>query len=175
MTGRPRFCLACGSRLRTVVEDGRRRRRCPACGFVFYGNPVPAAVGVIARGGRILLTRRGRPPYAGTWDLPGGFMEGGETPEETLRRELREELGIGIRRARLLGFAADRYGPTGFEVLTVIYRVTPAPGPFRPADDVTEARWFPEGRVPFRAIAFPSMRRALRAFVRGGAVRTGRR
>jgi mutator protein MutT len=162
-----RFCLACGGRLRAVRERGRRRRRCPRCGWTFYDNPVPAAVAVIARGGRILLTRRARPPYAGTWDLPGGFLEAGESPEQCLRRELGEELGLGTRRARLLGFATDRYGANGFPILTLVYRVTVGSGRPQAADDVSEARWVRRRAVPYRAIAFPGLRRLLRARLSG--------
>jgi len=68
-----RFCLVCGARLRRARLEGRWRRRCPRCGWTFYANPVPAVVAVIVRGGRVLLTRRARPPYQGTWDAPGGF------------------------------------------------------------------------------------------------------
>lgn len=148
-------------------EEGRLRRRCPRCGWTFYNNPVPAAVAVLMRGGRILLTRRARPPHAGTWDLPGGFLEAGESPERCLRREIREELGIGIRRARLIGFATDRYGPKGFPLLTLVYRVSAARGRLRAGDDVSEARWFPRRAVPYREIAFPGLRRLLRACLSG--------
>lgn len=157
-----RFCIACGRRLTVVVDGAHRRPRCPRCGWTWYANPVPAAIALIVHRGRVLLGRRARPPYAGTWDLPGGFLEAGETPEHGLARELREELGIGIRRARLAGFATDRYGPRGFAVLTAIYRVTPTSVALTPADDVSEVRWFPVRRVPYRAIAFPEMRRRLR-------------
>jgi len=157
-----RFCLRCGARLRSAVEDGRRRLRCPACGWTFYGNPVPAAVALVARGDRVLLTLRARAPYAGTWDLPGGFLEAGETAEEGLVRELREELGMRVRTLRLLTTAHDVYGPRGFPVLTLVYRVTPAAGPLSAADDVAEARWFPRDRLPLRRIAFRGVREALR-------------
>jgi hypothetical protein len=73
---RARYCLVCGRPLALVREAGRTRRRCPACGWTYYVNPVPAVVAVIQRGQRLLLTRRARPPYPGTWDLPGGFLEG---------------------------------------------------------------------------------------------------
>ena len=162
-----RFCLACGGRLATAREDGRARRRCRRCGWTFYGNPVPAAVAVVERGGRVLLVRRARPPYAGTWDLPGGFLEAGELPAACLARELREEVGLRVRRARLLGFATDRYGPKGFPVLAAVYRVGAAVGRLSAADDVSEARWFPRRAVPFGAIAFPSMRRLLRRYLSG--------
>jgi ADP-ribose pyrophosphatase YjhB (NUDIX family) len=134
---------------------------------MFYANPVPAAVAVIMRGQRILLARRAHPPHAGTWDLPGGFLEADETPEAGLRRELKEELGLRVRRARPIVLATDRYGPGGFPILTIIYRVTPEPGPLTPADDVSEARWFARDRIPYREIAFAAVRRELRAWLRG--------
>jgi hypothetical protein len=75
---------------------------------------------------------------------------------------------VATRRARLVGFATDRYGPRGVPVLTIAYRVTPAVGRLRPADDVSEVRWFPRRAVPYRAIAFSGMRRLLRAYLGGG-------
>jgi ADP-ribose pyrophosphatase YjhB (NUDIX family) len=149
-----------------VREHGRQRRRCRACGWTYYENPVPAAVAVIVRRGRLLLGRRAAPPYANTWDLPGGFLEAAEAPEAALRRELREELGIGVRRARFVGFATDRYGRGGFPVLALVYEVTPGQGALRAADDVSEVRWFPLARLPLREIGFPAMRRLVRAYAR---------
>lgn len=163
MTQRARFCLRCGGRLRDVREGGRRRRRCPRCGYTFYDNPVLASCAVVRRAGRILLTLRAHEPYAGMWDLPGGFLEAGETPADALHRELREELDARIRHARLVGFEPDRYGPDGFPTLTAVYQVSLGPGPLSCADDVAEARWFPTDRIPFNRFAFPSMRRAVRA------------
>jgi ADP-ribose pyrophosphatase YjhB (NUDIX family) len=145
-----------------VREDGHPRRRCRACGWIFYDNPVPAANAVIVRGGRLLLGRRARPPYARMWDLPGGFLESGEAPEQALRRELKEELDATPRTVRWAGAAADTYGRNGFPVLSLFFRVTLAPGTLRPADDVTELRWFAVDRLPFRRIAFAGTRGALR-------------
>jgi ADP-ribose pyrophosphatase YjhB (NUDIX family) len=175
----PRFCAACGTRVATLrppkghdatgVRGGRsEQRRCPACGWIFYANPVPAAVALITRGRSILLARRANAPYRGTWDLPGGFLEAGETPDDGLRRELSEELGLGTRRSALIGFAIDRYGAGGFPVLALIYRVTPAPGAVRAADDVSEARWFPRDRLPLREVGFPAMRAFLRRWSGSG-------
>jgi ADP-ribose pyrophosphatase YjhB (NUDIX family) len=123
---------------------------------------VPAAVAIVTARGRVLLARRARPPYAGTWDLPGGFLEADETPMAGLRRELREEIGARIRRARLAGFATDRYGPGGIAVLTVVYAVTPVSTSLHAEDDVSEVRWFPRHAIPYSEIAFTGLRRLLR-------------
>lgn len=61
---------------------------------------VQAAGVVCFRDGQVLLIRRGTPPRAGEWSLPGGRLEKGETPEAAALRELREETGV---EARLLG------------------------------------------------------------------------
>lgn len=158
--------MACGARLRAVREEGKRRLRCRRCGWTFYGNPIPAAVALVVRGKKILLGRRAAAPYQGTWDLPGGFLEGDETPEVGLRREIKEELGVGIRTARFLGFFHETYGPRGFPILAMVYRVRLAPGRLVTASDVSELRWFDRERLPFREISFPSVRRALRQFAR---------
>jgi 8-oxo-dGTP diphosphatase len=171
----PRFCAACGARVETLPGEMSERRRCPACGWMFYANPVPAVIAVITRGDQVLLTRRAHEPHAGTWDLPGGFLEADESPEAGLRRELREELGLTVRRASPIVLATDRYGRGGFPILTVIYRVTTAPGRITAADDVSEARWFPRARLPYRQIAFPSVRRELRAWLEGATGRSRQR
>lgn len=167
MTVAARFCVRCGARLRIVRDQGRRRRRCPRCGWTFYANPVPATAALIVHRGRVLLGRRARPPYAGTWDLPGGFLESGETPERGLAREVREELGVGVQRLWFVGFTRDLYGPDGFEVLVIVFRVTPASRRLRAADDVSELRWFPVGQVPYRQIAFAGLRRLVRRVLTG--------
>lgn len=144
------------------MEDGRRRDRCPRCGYTFYDNPAPAAVAIVRGPRGVLLTRRARPPYAGTWDLPGGFLEAGEAPDRGLVRELREELGVRGTLGRLVGFYPDTYGPGGMPVLAVVYaaRLSGAPSA---RSDVAEVRWFRPDAIPWKQIAFPSIRRALRA------------
>lgn len=160
-------CLACGSRLRPVREERRTRRRCPRCGWTFYNNPVPAVVGVIRnRRGQILLVRRAAPPYEGSWDLPGGFLEAGELPEPALRREIREEVGARPVRMRLLGFFNDTYGTGGFPILATVYTARLAGSP-RAASDVSEVAWYSPRNLPYREIRFRSVREALRSYLEG--------
>jgi ADP-ribose pyrophosphatase YjhB (NUDIX family) len=156
--------MVCGGRLGTVLDEGRRRLRCRRCGWTFYSNPIPAAVGLVVKGKKVLLARRAARPYRGTWDLPGGFLERDETPEVALRRELKEEIGVGIASARFLGAFHDTYGPRGFPVLAIVYRVRLARGRLVTASDVAELRWFDRDALPFAEIKFPSVRRALRRF-----------
>lgn len=54
--------------------------------------------GVIEKEGKVLIAKRSRPddPLAGTWEFPGGKVRAGETPQESIRRELREELNIEV-------------------------------------------------------------------------------
>lgn len=64
------------------------------CTLCSFRNPKGTATAVIIRDNKILVLERNEEPFKGQWDLPGGYMQEGETPEETLRRELTEELGV---------------------------------------------------------------------------------
>jgi len=160
------FCPLCGSRFTTKKIGGRARLWCTACGFVFYQNAKPAASALIIREGKVLLVKRAVDPQKGWWDVPGGFVEEDEDPESGMKRELREELGVGVARQKLLGIFPDIYysniGPTA-KVFNVYYLVELKKGRFKPADDITAAKWFPLHRPPTR-IAFQHIRKALRAW-----------
>ncbi|MGH7730012.1 MAG: NUDIX domain-containing protein [Candidatus Eiseniibacteriota bacterium] len=155
----PRYCLRCGTRMVLRLEHGRRRATCPACGFIHYRNPVPAA-GVILPGRQgVLMVKRKFDPAAGAWCLPAGFMEYGETPERCAVRELREETGLSARINGLFGVYAGFDDPRVRTVL-ILYAAVRTGGRLEPGDDATEARYFAASRLP-RRIAFESHRRAL--------------
>ncbi len=111
----------------------------------------------------MLLARRAVPPRRGCWDVLGGFIEAGETAEQAVRREVREELGAGVVLDRLLAIIPGVYGPDRTPTLNIYYvgRLRGRPEDLRPNDDVAAAAWFPLTRLP-RTIAFASNRRALR-------------
>jgi 8-oxo-dGTP diphosphatase len=147
-----RFCSSCGARLVRRRLAGHFRRVCPRCGQVAYENAKPCAGALVERRGRLLLARRAVPPYKGWWDIPGGFLEADEHPEDGARREVHEETGLRVRILGLLGIYLDRYG--GSPVMTLYYLARPVGGRERPADDAAELRWFARDELP-RQIAFP--------------------
>ena len=91
MPDRYKHCTFCGARF---VPDVPWPRRCGACGETTYRNPTPVAVAVQPIGAGLLVVRRAIPP---AWDrlaLPGGFIEVGESWQQAVTRELREETGL---------------------------------------------------------------------------------
>lgn len=106
------------------------------------------------RRGRLLLVRRGRPPFAGRWALPGGFCEIGETTVDCGAREVAEETSVVVRIGRLLGVYSDpKRDPRGHTV-TVLYEARPIRGVARGGDDAAEARWFTRREVEELTLAF---------------------
>ena len=83
--------------------------------------PVGFVIGALIRRGRVLLVRRAptRRFYPDMWDLFGGHVEAGESAEEALRREGREELGVDVESFELLGTDWDRVEQAGFAVFSV--------------------------------------------------------
>ncbi len=138
---------------------------CIGCNVPIYENPVPASCSVVVdRGERVLLVRRSAPPRVGYWCLPGGFMELGESPEETALRELREESGIKGRIEQLLGVTAGHDNPAG-TVLITGYLIREFSGTPVPGDDASEAAFFHLDRLP--EIAFESHAGFLRLYRAG--------
>jgi 8-oxo-dGTP diphosphatase len=91
------------------------------------------AAGVLVRKGRILVARRKRAGGApGKWEFPGGTVEPGETPEQGLVRELREELAIKSRAGVLLGSTSGGSGSRRFELM--VFDVSSFSGEPRPVD-----------------------------------------
>ena len=83
--------------------------------------PVVVAAAVVIRDGRVLLTRRLEGQHlAGMWEFPGGKLEDGESPEEALARECREECGIDLEVAEILDVTHHRYPEK--DVLLLFYR-----------------------------------------------------
>lgn len=92
--------------------------------------------------GRVLLIRRGNEPFKGSYALPGGFVDVGETVEEACRRELREETGITVRDLLLVGVYSDpTRDPRGHTVSAAFLAdLTSSADPIA-GDDAATAEW----------------------------------
>ena len=136
-------CPCCGGGLAGDLE----RLECPACGFVMYANPAPAACALIEDDeGRVVLTRRAFEPYQGMWDVPGGFIGETEHPLDALRRELLEETGLDVLPGEWYGAFLVPY--EGRTVVNLVWRARVLGGTPAPNDDVSELGWFSREELP---------------------------
>ena len=94
------FCGRCGARTEHV--RGERARRCPECGLVSYPRLTPPIIVLIERDDRILLAR-GHAFAAGRFGIVAGFVEPGESLEDAVRREVREEVSIELGEVMYFG------------------------------------------------------------------------
>ncbi|MDQ3940667.1 MAG: NUDIX domain-containing protein, partial [Actinomycetota bacterium] len=117
-----RFCPACGRELHPPAED--EGARCDSCRRSWYRHSAPTAGCVIVVDGRALVTKRGREPEKGRYDVPGGFLGPGEDPIVGLRREVDEELGIAIDVSvdDCVQMVTHRYGAEGDWVLALGFK-----------------------------------------------------
>src|SRR5262245_48999842 len=94
------FCGQCGER--TAPMAGERARKCPRCGLLQFPRLSPAII-VLVRRGRELLLARSRQTPPGMYSVLAGFVEPGETLEQAVEREVKEEVGIHVRNVRYFG------------------------------------------------------------------------
>lgn len=101
-----RFCPQCATALAPVtqVEDGgpKERMRCPACGWTHWNNPTPVLAAIVQYQDRILLARNAAWTHK-MYALITGFMEAGESPQDGIRREIKEETNLDAGELRLVG------------------------------------------------------------------------
>lgn len=125
-------------------------------------NPVPAVAGIILRDKEILLIRRGREPGAGLWSIPGGCVEFGESLEEALKREVKEETGLKIEVddfAGLVDLMIREDGEIRFHYIILDYFASVVSGDMRAASDVTDCRWVPLDQLKDYEITHSLLRR----------------
>jgi 8-oxo-dGTP diphosphatase len=102
---------------------------------------------------RVLLIRRKHDPFAGTWALPGGFIDMDETLEASARRELREETGLEVSDLEQLQTFGDPGRDPRGRTVSVVYlaRIDVPPDHLAAADDAAELAWHPLHALPHLA------------------------
>ncbi len=173
------FCASCGTALPSVPPV-----RCAGCGRTSYLNSPCCAGALVVHDRRLLLARRTIEPWAGHWDIPGGYCEPGEHPRDCAVRETYEETGLRVVTTGLHGIWLDPPGSSGSEAGTIcvfyhaILAPTSAPDPFAVAGssvlpaagdptgygETSGIAWFEPSCMPAR-VAFPgSVPAVLRAW-----------
>ncbi len=154
------FCPRCAQPVERV--PGEFAKRCPPCRTSAYPRLSPAVIMLVHRGDRVLLARNAR------FNLPmystlAGFVEPGETLEEAVHREIREEAGIEVQDLRYFGSQPWPFPDSLMIAFTAAY----AGGELRadPAE-LTDARWFAVDEIPLVPPRISIARRLIDAWVR---------
>lgn len=108
--------------------------------------PLVGVGAIIVGAGRVVLVKRGHPPLQGEWSIPGGVLEVGETLHEAAVREAREETGLTVEVADLLGvydrILRDDAGRILYHYVLIDFLCRRVAGTLQAAGDAEEARWF---------------------------------
>lgn len=164
------YCSACGTELGLAPPC-----TCAACGRQFWDNPKPCGGAFVAHDGRLLLVQRAKDPWAGHWDVPGGFCDGAEHPEAATVREVREETGLEVHLTGLLGLWLDRYDDVDAAWTLNVYYHAVAVDPTRATalDETTALHWFGAHELLATPLAFPHhMRPAITTWLSSPAATT---
>jgi NAD+ diphosphatase len=137
-----RYCGRCGTPTRNKGDE--RAKECPQCGYVAYPRVSPAMMALVTRGREILLARSHR-FVNGVYSALAGFVEPGETIEDCVRREVREEVGVEVD--DITYFASQSWAFP--HSLMIAYTAEHAGGDIRLEDaEIADARWFALDALP---------------------------
>ena len=170
-----RFCPVCGAG--DFKENDFKSKRCSSCGFTYYFNSSAAAVALIENEkGELLLCRRGCEPAKGTLDLIGGFVDPGETSEEAVVREIKEETGINILdfynmediSKQFLFSLPNTYNYSNLIIHTTdafFHIVIPSATKLEAHDDVAETFWVSPKDIKLEDVGLDSIRDGLKRWL----------
>lgn len=164
-----KHCPKCGNKLRQEKEY----LICEKCAFRLYINPVPCNAVIIENGNQeILLVLRRTEPQKGKWDLPGGFINPDEDFEESVKREIREELHVEVEILEYIGIYTDKYlyQEITYPTICTIVSARIISGNLQPDDDIAGLKFIPKEKVLNLELAFSGIRNGLRDYLQGDKI-----
>jgi mutator protein MutT len=162
-----KFCPRCGSA--NFPATGSRSFKCGDCSFNYFAN-TSAAVAVLLfnEKGELLFTRRAIDPHFGKLDLPGGFIDPGETAEQAAIREIQEELGIEIHSLKYFCSYPNEYIFSGFSVYTLdlaFLAKTESLHQMTAMDDISSFEFYKPQDVNMEELPSISMKNIIKALI----------
>lgn len=161
------YCPACGSSHFDVNSE--RSKKCQNCGFEYFLNPSAANVAfILNEKGELLVERRKNEPAKGTLDLPGGFCDIGESAEEGVVREVKEETGLEVTQAKYIFSIPNVYLYSGMDIRTLdmffVCEVKDT-NALKAGDDAAECMWIPLEEIHKEQFGLRSVRQGLYEFI----------
>ncbi len=135
------FCPVCGHR--TEAKEGDWGRRCPECGHVGYPHLSPATLILVQDGPRLLLAQK--PGWGTRWSILAGFVEPGESLEECVRREVKEEVGLDVDH---LAYAGSQPWPFPHQLMVGFTARYVSGEVLAEAAELERAEWFTRDTLP---------------------------
>ena len=162
-----RFCGGCGERMRHVA--GERAMKCAGCGQVAYPRISPAMMVLVRRANSILLARNVAVPAGGRMSALSGFLEPGESVEEAIHREVREEVGLEVSELR---YFASQSWPFPHSLMIAFSAEYAGGEVVCDPNEIAEAHWFgPGDKLP----ELPPLESISRALIEANLPRGERR
>jgi len=113
-----------------------------------YKKPSITVDGLVVKDSSILLIKRKNEPFKDMWALPGGFVNYGETVEDAVKREVKEETGLDTDIIELFGVYSDPNRDPRGHTISIVFILRPIGGSLSGGDDASDARYFPLDKLP---------------------------
>lgn len=170
-----KFCPRCGAKAFVAGKDflqgtdSSNDMNCEQCQFRFFFNNSACVAAIITNEiNEVMLCRRANDPAKGRYDFPGGFVNVGESAEEALKREIKEELNLEVVSWDYLGSFPNQYpfGGITYFPLDLLFACKVANlNDLKCADDVSAAEFVNPRKVNSTMLAFPVMQKHIDCFL----------
>ena len=156
------FCGRCATP--TVADEKERMLRCPVCGNMIFPRINPAVIVAVTKGDRLLLSKYAGRAYT-RYALIAGFTEIGETAEQTVAREVMEEVGLRVKNIRYYG--SQPWGVDGNLLMGFYCDVDGDSTVHIDENELSMAQWFAREDIPAKDDGISLTREMIRVFEEG--------
>ena len=157
-----KFCSACGGPVELKIPEGDDKPRyvCQSCSTIHYSNPRMVAGVIPLWQGKILICKRAIEPALGTWTLPAGYLENGESVRACAIRETREEAGAELTEITPYAMINLPF----IDQVYFMYRAMLQDTNFQPGFESSELKLVSPEDIPWQQLSFASIREVLKHY-----------